>query len=138
MSVTSQSVASLSSQMSPVSSTQRTAEAKDAFKAALTSVGASIDAELQARAKNIHANAKALTKQEDGLRQETKAVTKENDSIQKLLDQTSKEVQDFSEIDRLLADLDGELGMIELTLQLAEESDEGSPQESNNRQDVTN
>lgn len=116
--------------MGPASSAQRTAEAKDAFKAALTSVGGSIDVELQARAKNIHANDKALTKQEDELRKNTKALARESDSMQKLLDKTRKEVQNLEELDSILADLDEDLATIEHTLRLAEESDgEGIPEE---------
>ncbi|KAL2416498.1 hypothetical protein ABEF95_012784 [Exophiala dermatitidis] len=113
------------SQSSAVSPALRTAEAKDAFKAALNSVGASIDTELQSRAKNMHSNAEALTRQEDQVRKDTKALAAENDAMQKLLDKTRKEVQDFQvgEVDHLLADLDADLALIEQTLHLAEESD---------------
>jgi len=108
---------------SPASSAQRTAEAKKAFLGSLDSVGASIDGELEARAKNIHANAKALTKQEDDLRKQTKAVAKENDSLQKLLDKTKREVAGLGDLDSMMADLDADLAMLEETLRLAEESD---------------
>ncbi|KAJ4507515.1 hypothetical protein HRR83_004093 [Exophiala dermatitidis] len=110
-------------QSAAVSPALRTAEAKDAFKAALNSVGASIDTELQSRAKIMHSNAEALTRQEDQLRKDTKALAAENDAMQKLLDKTRKEVQDFGEVDPLLADLDADLALIEQTLDLAEESD---------------
>ncbi|OCT44246.1 hypothetical protein CLCR_00728 [Cladophialophora carrionii] len=106
------------------SSTQRTKEAKDAFTASLNSVGASIDAELQARAKNIHANAKALTKQEDDLRKETKSLAKENDSLQKLLEKTKKEFKGLDDLDDIMANLDTDIAMIEETLRLAEEEQE--------------
>ena len=119
---TAGSVAS-GSQTSPASSAQRTKEAKDAFTASLNSVGASIDAELQARAKNIHSNAKALTKQEDNLRKETKSLAKENDSLQKLLDKTKKEVRGLDDLDDIMANLDADMAMIEETLRLAEEDE---------------
>ncbi|KIW72700.1 hypothetical protein PV04_00877 [Phialophora macrospora] len=106
------------------SSTQRTKEAKDAFTASLNSVGASIDAELQARAKNIHANAKALSKQEDDLKKETRSLAKENDSLQKLLDKTKKELKGLEDLDDIMANLDADMAMIEETLRLAEEDNE--------------
>ena len=112
------------SQSSPASSAQRTKEAKDAFTASLNSVGASIDAELQARAKNIHSNAKALTKQEDYLRKETKSLAKDNDTFQKLLDKTRKDIKGLDGIEDIMANLDSDLAMIEETLRLAEEEDD--------------
>jgi len=112
------------SQRPEASSAQRTKEAKDAFTASLNSAGASIDAELQARAKNIHANAKALTRQEDDLRKETKSLAKENDSLQKLLDKTKKEMKGLDDLDDIMANLDADMAMIEETLRLAEDDDE--------------
>ena len=118
-------------QTSPASSAQRTAEAKEAFTAALNNVGASIDAELQARAKNIHANAKALTMQEEDLRKETKGLAKESDSLQKLLDKTKKEVEGLGDLDGMMAGFDADLAMIEETLRLAEEGQEDDTPEKN-------
>lgn len=117
-------VASSSHQDTAASSAQRTKEARDAFTASLKSEGAIIDAELQARAKNIHANSKALTKQEDDLRKQTKALSKESDSLQKLVDKTNKELQGLGDLDALMADLDADLAMIEETIRIAEDSDE--------------
>lgn len=109
--------------MSPATPSQRTEEAKDAFIASLNNAGTSIDAELQARAKNIHANAKALAKQDDDLRKDTKGLAKESDSLQKLLNKTKKEIQGFGDLESMMADLDADLAMIEETLRLVEEED---------------
>jgi hypothetical protein len=109
----------------PATSSQRTKEAKDAFTASLNSVGTSIDTEFQARAKNIHANAKALTKQEDSLRKETKSLAKENDSLQKLLDKTKKDMKGFDDLDDIMAQLDADMAMIEETLRIVDEEEEG-------------
>lgn len=122
MSTASRSAGSVS-QMSPATPSQRTEEAKDAFIASLNNAGTSIDAELQARAKNIHANAKALAKQDDDLRKDTKGLAKESDSLQKLLNKTKKEIQGFGDLESMMADLDADLAMIEETLRLVEEED---------------
>ena len=105
------------------SSAQRTKEAKEAFTASLNSVGASIDAELQSRAKNIHTNAKALTKQEEDLQRQTKSLAKENDALQKLLAKTKKDMKGLDDLDDIMAHLDDDMAMIEETLRLVEEDE---------------
>jgi septal ring factor EnvC (AmiA/AmiB activator) len=109
----------------PPSSTQRTAEARDAFLASLSSVGASIDADLLARAKDTHANSKALAKQHDEVRRETKAFSKDLDSLQKLLDKTKKDEAGAEEDDlaALLASVDDDYAMLLETVKLAEEEE---------------
>ncbi|KIW90172.1 uncharacterized protein Z519_08815 [Cladophialophora bantiana CBS 173.52] len=107
----------------PASSAQRTQEAKDAFTASLNAVGASIDAELHARAKSIHDNAKVLTKQEDDVRKGTKGLAKENDSLQKLVDKTKKEMQSLGDLDDIMANIDADMALIEDTLRIAEEDE---------------
>ncbi|KAL6249894.1 hypothetical protein RBB50_003750 [Rhinocladiella similis] len=121
MSTTSTSAASQSAQ---ASSAQRTAEAKRAFTASLTAAGTSIDAELEARAKTIHSNAKALLEQEDQLRKQTTAVAKDADSLEKLLKKTKHTVDSLGDLDSMLADLEADMVTMEETLRLAEENDE--------------
>lgn len=66
--------------MSPA---QRTAEARTAFTASLHSAASNLDADLQSRAKNIHANANALQKQQGDVEREVKGLRRKNDELEK-------------------------------------------------------
>lgn len=119
-----------SSQVSPseprrpqASSAQRTAEAKAAFTASLKSVGANIDSELQARAKNIHAMDQSLSKQEKDLQKDTKKLSKQSDEMQKFLDKSNKQFASFDDLGSLHEGLDADLGDIEEMLRALEEDD---------------
>jgi chromosome segregation ATPase len=66
---------------------QRTAEARAAFDGSLAAAGsASLDSELQARAKNIHENASRLDEQDRRVRNETDALAMEGNSVERMLD----------------------------------------------------
>ncbi|KAF7511850.1 hypothetical protein GJ744_003083 [Endocarpon pusillum] len=65
-----------------VSAAQRTAEARTAFTAHLRSAAANLDADLQSRAKNIHANAQALQKQERHVDREIKGLRRCNEQLE--------------------------------------------------------
>lgn len=124
MSNASSQLSSLESRQRQVSQAQRTIEAKTAFVASLTSAGASIDTELQERAKNIHANDKALTKQEKNLRKETKKLAKHNDTMQKFVDKSNKQLASFDNLEPMQADLDKDLDELEEMLRMIEEEAE--------------
>jgi hypothetical protein len=66
-----------------VSPAQRTAEARTAFTASLHSAASNLGADLQSRAKNIHANAKALQKQQGDVEKEVKGLRRKNDELEK-------------------------------------------------------
>lgn len=66
----------------PLTRAQRTDEARTAFTAALRSAGSYLDSELQARARDLHANAAALEKQDQDLREQTEAIKEENDRLE--------------------------------------------------------
>ena len=66
----------------PLTRAQRTDEARTAFTAALRSAGSYLDSELQARARDLHANAAALEKQDQDLREQTEAIREENDGLE--------------------------------------------------------
>ena len=123
MSTASSSVSPTDGQRVHVSQGQRTAEAKAAFIASLTSVGSNLDTDLQARAKDIHTNSKALEKQEKELQKETKKLAKQSDVMQKLVDKTKNELKEFDGMPDLMADLDRDLAMLEETLRLVEHGD---------------
>lgn len=120
-------MASQAAQAPPASQAQRTAEAKAAFTASLNSVGSSLDADLQSRARNIHANSKALSKQEQGLNKEIKKLAKENDQLQKVAEKTKSDLKEFDSLQNfeagLEADLERDLMLIEETLRIVEEDD---------------
>ena len=112
------------SQRPPASQAQRTAEAKQAFTSHLNSVGSSLDSELQARAKNIHQNAKALDKQETNLQKETVKLRKQGDEMQKLVDKTTRDLHAVGDLDTLQSDLDRELSILEDMMREVEGGDE--------------
>ena len=66
----------------PLTRAQRTEEARTAFTAAIRSVGSSLDTELQARARDLHANSAALEKQEQDVRAQTEALREENQKLE--------------------------------------------------------
>lgn len=129
MSNASSQMSSLESRQRQASQAQRTMEAKTAFVASLTSAGASIDTELQERAKNIHANDKALTKQEKDLRNETQRLAKQNDTMQKFVDKSNKQLATFDNLEPIQADLEQDLDELEELLRMIEE--EAKQQEHN-------
>lgn len=120
-------MASQPSQAPPASQAQRTAEAKAAFTASLNSVGSNLDADLQSRARNIHANSNALTKQEQGVDKDIKQLSKQSDQMQKVVDKTKNDLKEFDSLQNfetdLGADLERDLMMIEETLRIVEEGD---------------
>ena len=120
-------MASQPAQPPPASQAQRTAEAKAAFTASLNSVGSTLDAELQSRARNIHANSKALGKQEQGVEKEIKKLSKQSDQMQKVVDKAKSDLKEFDSLQNfetdLEADLERDLKLIEETLRIVEEDD---------------
>jgi GCN5-like protein 1 (GCN5L1) len=120
-------MASHPAQAPPASQAQRTAEAKAAFTASLNSVGSNYDADLQSRARNIHANSKALSKQEQGVDKEIKKLSKQSDQMQKVVDKAKSDLKEFDSLQNfetdLGADLERDLMLIEETLRIVEEDD---------------
>lgn len=120
-------MASQSAQGPPASQEQRTAEAKAAFTASLSAVGSSLDADLQSRARNIHANSKVLNKQEQGVDKEIKKLSKQGDQMQKVVDKARSDLKEFDSLQNfetdLGADLERDLMLIEETLRIVEEDD---------------
>jgi carboxypeptidase C (cathepsin A) len=120
-------MASQAAQAPPASQAQRTAEAKAAFTASLNSVGSNLDADLQSRARNIHANSKALSKQEQSVDKEIKKLSKQSDQMQKVVDKTKSDLAEFNSLQNfeagLGADWERDLMLIEETLRIAEEHD---------------
>ena len=120
-------MASQPAQPPPASQAQRTAEAKAAFTASLNSVGSNLDADLQSRARNIHANSTALSKQEQGVEKEIKKLSKQSDQMQKVVDKTKSDLKEFDSLQNFETDfgagLERDLMLIEETLRIVEEDD---------------
>lgn len=101
-------------------SARRTAEARAAVTASLSSVGSSVDAGLRARAKDLHANEAAILKQEKELAKQTAALKKEAVQWQKLADTSTKQLNQIGDIQNWAEMIERDLLVVEETLRLAE------------------
>jgi len=103
---------------------QRTAEAHTAFTASLHSVGSNLDADLQARAKNLHGNADALAKQEANVEKQTRELAKQTDQLQKLAVQTADGLKGFGDLQNWAEMMERDLLVLEETMRLVEDGDD--------------
>lgn len=85
---------------------EQTADARKAFISSLGVAARGIDEDLQSRAKSIHTNAQAVTKQEKQLQESTKKLAKENKEMEKWLQKSNKKLAEVTEL--LNFDLDGD------------------------------
>jgi len=112
------------------SQAQRTAEAHAAFTGALKSVGSNLDADLRARAANLHENATALSKQEADLKRATNDLARQNDQWQKVADQAREGLKEIGDIQNWAELIERDLLIVEETIKFADEK-----KKSNNAQD---
>jgi len=103
------------------SQAQRTAEAHAAFTGALKSVGSNLDADLRARAANLHENATALSKQEAELKRTTNDLARQNDQWGKVADQAREGLKEIGDIQNWAELIERDLLIVEETLKLADE-----------------
>jgi len=101
-------------------SERRTAEARDAVTASLSSVGSTYDSDLQRRAADLHTNSKAIEKQEKELIKQTAALGKQTAQWEKLVDTSTKELKKIGDVQNWAEVMERELLVIEETLRLAE------------------
>ncbi|OXV08659.1 hypothetical protein Egran_03579 [Elaphomyces granulatus] len=113
------------------SQAQRTAEAHAAFTGALQSVGSNLDADLRARAANLHENATALSKQEADLKRATNDLARQNDQWQKVADQAREGLKEIGDIQNWAELIERDLLIVEETIKLADDE----KKENNNAQD---
>ena len=113
-------------QRSPASQAQRTEEAKDAFTASLNDAGSTIDADLQSRAKAIHANADNLKKQDKNVQKEMKQLSKESDALDKFLKKNEKNMPQTDSFEDEIAKIEADLDMLDDTLREAEAEDQSA------------
>ena len=101
-------------------------EARAAVTASLSSVGASLDADIRQRASDLQANAAALSKQEAELAKQTAALAKETAQWQKLADASTKKLNEFGDLQNWAEMMERDLLVVEETLRLVEgKADEG-------------
>ena len=105
----------------PPSQDQRTAEAREAFTAHLNSVGSHVDADLQSRAKDIHANSAAIAKQEGDVSKQTAALSKQSAQYQKLADDSRGKLKEIGDVQNWAEMIERDMMVVEETLRLAEE-----------------
>lgn len=77
---------------------RRTAEARAAVTASLSSVGASLDHEMRTRTADLHANAAAISKQEKELARQTAGLAKQSAEWDKLLQNGTKKLNEVGDI----------------------------------------
>jgi len=102
---------------------QRTAEARTAFTASLSSVGSSMDTDLRSRAAILHANSAALAKQEADLAKETAALSKQTAQWQKMADNSQEKLKEIGDVQNWAELIERDLLFIEETLKMVEEDD---------------
>jgi len=106
---------------------KRTAEARAAVTATLKSVGSSYNTDLQQRAADLHANSKAIEKQERELAKQTAALAKQSAQWEKLIGKSTKQLNEIGDVQNWAEVIERDLLVIEETLRLAE----GRPDQAN-------
>jgi chromosome segregation ATPase len=101
-------------------SVQRTAEARAAVAASLAVVGSSVDSEMRTRAKDLHANAEAIEKQEKELAKATAALAKQSAQWQKLADTSTKKLNEIGDIQNWAEMIERDLLVLEETVRLVD------------------
>ncbi|KAF2229162.1 hypothetical protein EV356DRAFT_496455 [Viridothelium virens] len=104
-----------------------TAEARAAVTASLNSVGANLDADMRARAADLQANANAISRQEAELAKQTTALAKESAQWQKLVDTSTKKLNEVGDLQNWAEMIERDLLVVEETLRLVE----GAPDAEN-------
>ncbi|KAK4694277.1 hypothetical protein P7C71_g3276, partial [Lecanoromycetidae sp. Uapishka_2] len=109
----------------PAPNPQRTAEARAAFTAHLTSIGNSHISPLEARVSDINKNSTAISKQEDDVAKQTKKLAEESKTHQKVVDSAAGKLKELGDIQNWAEVLERDMLVIEKTLQMGEGEDSG-------------
>ncbi|MCJ1472037.1 hypothetical protein MMC13_000682 [Lambiella insularis] len=104
---------------------QRTTEARTAFLASLHSVGSQHDADLQARAHDLHASAAAIAKQEAELAAQTARLAQQTAQYQQLADDSRGKLKEIGDVQNWAEMLERDLLVLEETVRIAEEEEAG-------------
>lgn len=101
---------------------KRTAEAKTAFTASLSSIGTNHDAPLRARASLLHANASALMKQENNVVQATEDLGRSNGELERVADKAREGLKEIGDVQNWAEVIERELLVLEEVVKNVEES----------------
>lgn len=100
-----------------------TTEAHAAFTASLKSVASNHDAELQERARNLHANAAALSKQESSLQKATADLARQNEGWTAVAEEARVGLKEIGDVQNWAEIIERELLVLGETVRLVEERD---------------
>lgn len=106
---------------------RRQAEARAAVDASLNSVGSSYDTKLQSRAAALHSSAEAIVKQDKELAKQKQALAKQTAEWKRLADTTTKQLNEFGDVQNWTEMLERDLLVLEETMRLVE----GNPERNN-------
>ncbi|QDS73825.1 hypothetical protein FKW77_006348 [Venturia effusa] len=121
------STSSTSPSQSAEDDARRTAEARAAVTATLSAVGSVYDTDLQRRAADLHTNSKAIEKQERELIKQTVGLAKQSARWEKLIGKSTKQLNEFGDVQNWAEVMERDLLRIEETLRLVE----GRPDQGN-------
>ena len=99
---------------------QRTAEARAAFTAHLTSIGNSHISSLEGRVSDIHNNSAAISKQEDDVAKQTRKLAVEAKKYQKVADDAAGKLKELGDIQNWAEVLERDLLVLEETMKMGE------------------
>jgi len=116
----------MASQPQQAQQDQRTAEARTAFTASLSSIGSNLDADLRSRAANLHSNSAALSKQEADLAKETA-------QWQRMADNSREKLKEIGDVQNWAEMIERDLLVIEQTLRMVEDGDASQREDADGR-----
>lgn len=104
---------------------QRTAEARAAFTAHLTSIGNTHISALEGRVSDIHRNAAAIAKQDDDVSRQTRKLAAESGKHHKVADDAAEKLKELGDIQNWAEVLERDLLVLEETMQMGEAGEDG-------------
>ena len=104
---------------------QRTAEARAAFTAHLTSIGNSHISSLEGRVSDIHHNSAAISKQEGDVDTQTNKLAAESKKHQKIADDAAGKLKELGDIQNWAEVLERDLLVLEETMRMGEAGEDG-------------
>ena len=124
--------------LSPPPDPQRTAEARAAFTAHLTSIGNSHISSLEGRVSDIHNNSATISKQEGDVVKQTKKLTVEAKKHQKVADDAAGKLKELGDIQNWAEVLERDLLVLEETMNMGEAGEDGWETEDEVEEDESN
>jgi len=104
---------------------KRTTEAKTAFTASLSSIGTNHDTPLRARVSLLHANASALSKQENDVARVMEDLGRSNGELEGAADKAREGLKEIGDVQNWAEVIERELLVLEEVVRNVEESVEG-------------